>query len=470
MSDRAGEWYFGAYVLAFVAIFAAFYPSTYAIEDELNILSLSVAISKGTVFLDEAGIDLDADLLWNGHRISKYSPLHAALLVPAISTHWRLAFIVSAAFTVVGAFVLRGMLRREGLSSGWVALYFLCAGTWFYSRTLMAAVPASVMVLAGASLLLRDRARPLAGGLALGVAGLLHPWMIPVAAALSAGWWVSRDRRELRAGWLLAAGAAPCAAALLAYNALTTGHPLINAYSVMGTQYGFRAEHVETYLPLYLGSLLVMPLAGWAAFSPRWSRGLAIPLAVTTVITMSSIYYYRDGLGYGIAGLLPAQRFLLPASMLACLPAARWLADRCSSLAGSWPSRAAFGVFAIGFTAVSLGHGAYLDAHAQVQRAVQQQIPEGSQVIVGDRAYKSFAPVLGTWHLVQVREGRLPRGPFRDPVYVMWLGPPDSTPPGGWMDEAAVRVAARSWVWKRDVWIGRPAPELLAAARMSERP
>ena len=465
MNDHSGEWYFRLFGAAFVAIFAVFYPSTYAIEDELNILSLSVAISKGTVFLDQAGIDLDADLFWNGHRISKYSPLHASMLTPAVATSWRLGFLVSAGFDLAGAFVFRGMLRREGLSSAWVALYFLCAGLWFYSRTLMAAVPASVMVLVGASLLLRDRARPFTGGLALGLAGLLHPWMIPVAAALSLGWWVSNAGRQVGPGLRLIAGAAPCAVALLAYNWYTTGHPLVNAYSLMGTQDGFKAENIHTFLPLYLVSLLLMPLAGWAAFSPRWSRGLGIPLAVTTVVAMGSVYYFRDGLGYGVAGLLPAQRFLLPASLLACLPAARYLATVRVGAARQWAAPAALAAFVVGFTAVSLGHDAYLDAHAQVQAAVKTRIPEGAHVIVGDRAYKSFAPVLGSWHLAHVREGRFPRGPFRQPVYVMWLGPPGSQPPAGWMDATAAKVPARSWVWNRDVWIGPPAPELLSATR-----
>ena len=462
VSRQPGEWYFRVFVASFVLIFAAFYPSTYAIEDELNILSLSVAMSKGTVFLDQAGIDLDADLLWNGRRISKYSPLHAALLMPAVTTNWRLGFVVGAIFALAGAFVFRGMLRREGLSSAWVALYFLCAGLWFYSRTLMAAVPASVMVLVGASLLLRDQSRPLAGGFALGLAGLLHPWMIPVAAALSLGWWVSSAPRQAGAALRLVAGAAPCAIALLAYNAYTTGHPLVNAYSVMGTQNGFKGENISTFLPLYLGSLLLMPLAGWAAFSPRWSRGLAVPLAVGTVVVMASAYYFRDGLGYGVAGLLPAQRFLLPASLLACLPAARYLASRQTRTLEPWAAPAALAAFVIGFVAVSIGHGAYLDAQAQVQSAIKSQIPEGSHVIVGERAYKSFAPVLGSWHLAHVREGRFPQGPFREPVYVMWIGPPGSQPPPGWMDATAVRVPARSWVWNRDVWIGPPAAELLS--------
>ena len=47
---------FVAFVVAFVAILAAWYPPTYAIEDEFNILSLATAISRGTVLLDRAGL------------------------------------------------------------------------------------------------------------------------------------------------------------------------------------------------------------------------------------------------------------------------------------------------------------------------------------------------------------------------------------------------------------------------------
>jgi hypothetical protein len=168
MTQRHNDRLFWSFIISFAAIFVAFYPSTYAIEDEFNILSLSVAISRGTVLIDRAGLDLDADLLWNGHRISKFSPFHAALFVPAVVTNWRAAFAVTALFAVAGAFIFRGMLRRAGLSSAWVALYFLCTGIWFYSRTLMAAVPASVMVLFGAALLVRERSRPAAAGAALG--------------------------------------------------------------------------------------------------------------------------------------------------------------------------------------------------------------------------------------------------------------------------------------------------------------
>ena len=461
---------FWGYVIAFVAIYLAFYPATYAIEDEFNILALSVSLSRGTVFLDLAGLDLDADLLWNGHRISKFSPFHAALLVPAVLTDWRLGFAVTAGFVIVGALVFRSMLRREGLSPEWVALYFLCPGVWFYSRTVMAAVPAAVMVLLGASLLVRsDKSRPAAAGAALGVAGLFHPWMIPVAGALSLGWWADDPRGRLRSLMVIVASAFPAAAILLFYNFYTTGSPFKNAYTVMGTHYGFRGENLAGFLPLYAGSLLFMPLAGWAALSRRWSGGLAIPSAVGTVVVMSSLYYFRDGLGHGVAGLLPGQRFLIPASMLACLPAARMLAHRFGAdgiRAGGWfsaaqplftarVSTAALVCFITGFTAVSVWHGMYLDAHREVQAGIKASIPDGSRVLVGDRAFKEFAPVLGTWQLSQLRD-REPTELERQSAYAVWIGPPGALPPGWFSDPAPRRVSARSWVWNRDVWIGTP--------------
>ena len=460
-SDRL----FWAYIAAFLTLWLVFYPSTYAIEDEFNILSLAVSLSRGTVLLDVAGLDLDADLLWNGHTISKFSPFHAALLTPAVVTDWRLAFAVAPLFALVGAFALRGMLRRAGLSTGWVALYFLCPGIWFYSRTLMAAVPASVMMLLGASLLLREKSRPGLAGLALSLGALFHPWMIPVSAALSLGWWLDSPRTRLRSMTILVAAALPAVALLLSYNAFTTGNPFRNAYSLLGTQYGFKGEHLETFLPLYAVSLLVMPLAGWAALSRRWSNGLAIPGAVATVLVMASFYYFRDGLGYGVAGLLPAQRFLLPASMLACLPAARFLSHYSEALSSRFEGlhtrlapvlpAAAFFVFVTGFCAVSVGHGAYLDAHAAVQAAIRSSIPDGATVLVGHRAFKEFAPVLGTWQLKQMRENSSPSDLERRTAYAVWIGPPESSPPPGWFGaHPPLRLPARSWVWNRDVFIG----------------
>jgi hypothetical protein len=458
------ERWFWAYVTAFALIVILFVPRTYTIEDEFNILSLSVALSKGTVLLDVAGNELDADLLYNGHRISKFSPFHAALFTPAVMTNWRFAFVIAPLFAIAGAFVIRRMLCEDRLSSGWVAVYFLCAGLWFYSRTVMAAVPASVMVLLGASLLIRNTPRPIAAGAALSVGGLFHPWMIPIASALATGWWLDAPKQRLRQMMLLALGAAPGVALLLLYNNATTGSPFKNVYSLLGTQYVFHGRSFTSFFPFYALSLLVMPLAGWAALSPRWSRGFGIPLAILTVMVMASFYYFRDGLGYGIAGLLPAQRFLIPASLLACVPAARFLAHRFGASMRFAPA-AGFACFVIGFAAVSIGHTAYVDAHATVQEGIRANIPDGSRVVVGERAFKEFAPVLGTWKLLHVRDNRLPTAEEREAAYVVWIGAPGQTPPQEWFgSQAPRRVEARSWVWNRDVWIGVPGSHRTADA------
>ena len=113
------EWLFLALVAAFCAIFLLKYPASFAIADESEILSLAYSIAHGTVYPDRAGL-----LTWNplmelavgGHRIVKYSPFHALLLAPAVASDWRLAFLVSAAFFIVGAFAVRAMLREAGLA------------------------------------------------------------------------------------------------------------------------------------------------------------------------------------------------------------------------------------------------------------------------------------------------------------------------------------------------------------------
>jgi hypothetical protein len=462
MSGTRNEFVFIGLLIGFVSLFLLYYPATYAIEDESNILSLAVSIGRGTVFLDQAGIDLDADLLWRGHRISKFSPFHAALLAPAVVTRWRLAFLVTAAFFMWGAFILRGKLLSEGLPSSWTLLYFLNPGLLYYSRTLLSMVPAAVMGLLGASLLFRARPRPLAGGLALGGAVLLHIWLAPVAILLSLGWWLEKRRGAIRAGIILALGALPPIALLMLYHWMTTGSPFRNAYWIIGVQRAFNLSHVVEFLPLYFISLLVAPIAGWAVFAPRWSSGWTLPISVAAIIVLASTYYYRDGMNYGAAGWVLGQRFLLPASLLACVPAARFLTDlrqrfQLAPLLVSLLRVSAVGAFLVGFTLLSVYHRSYIEAHARIQETIKAAIPDGARVISSDRVFKAFAPVNGTWTLRIARYGRIPTEEERQGAYTAWLGLPGEQPPPGWFAGRYPSVTrATSWVWSRDLWIAPP--------------
>lgn len=462
-TDRApaGAWVFAAFLGAYLVIWLWTYPRTFGIDDEANLLSLSLAMSRGTVFLDGAGIELDADIEWRGRSISKYSPFHAALLMPAIVTDWRGSFLVAPLFVVIGAFIIRQMLREHQLSDAWAALYFLDPGLLYYSRTLLAAVPAAVLGLAGASMLLRRRPRPCLAGLLLGGAVLLHLWMAPLIAVVAAVWFIERGRHDWPASGALAAGALPPALALGLYNFLTTGHPLMTGYWLTNHQAAFDGRHLESFLGFYLLSLVCVPLGGWAVFTRRWSGTWAVPAAALAIVLLGSAYYYRDGAAYGAAGWVPGRRFLLPAALLACVPAARALAHYSRHLTSpAWgiavPS-AALVVFIVGFTALSLRHQQYLDAQATVQDLVRRHVPSGSCVVTNQQAFKAFAPVQGEWLLRIARgDGGLP-APAGE-CYRVWFGDRDvaNAAPAA-EDRLITRHVIRSWAWARELQIAPPS-------------
>jgi hypothetical protein len=449
--------------LLFLVIYVAFFPATYSIEDESNIISLATALGHGTVFLDRAGIDSGRDLPVLGHRISKYSPFHAALLTPAIATAWRLAFLVTAGFVLLGAWIIVRMLEREGLSSDWVLLYFVNPGLLYYSRTLLSMVPASVMALFGVSLLFRSRPRPVAGALALGAAALLHIWLAPVALVIAGCWWVERSRTSLRGAAALVTGAAPAVLLMGLYNGVTTGNPLVNSYWLIGHQQNFAGDQLAGFVVYYSMALLFVPPGGWMAMTRRWAGSAAVPLAIVAVLTLASFYYYRDGMNFGVAGWVPGLRFLLPASLLAVVPAAHWWNDavlpmnpnkRLRWLAPVWGTA----LFGLGFAVLSVGHQDYLNAQRDAQRFVATEIPAGARIVGGPGTFKLFAPVVGRWSVELVEEGESRLAVQRRDCYVVWItSSEEQVDPGWFRDRASRATTVNSWIWRRKIVIGRPA-------------
>jgi hypothetical protein len=250
------------------------------------------------------------------------------------------------------------------------------------------------------------------------------------------------------------------------YNWATTGSPVRNVYGIIGVQSTFQLRHAVGFLPFYIISLLVAPVAGWAAFSGRWAGGWTLPVSVGAVIVVASTYYYRDGMNYGPAGWIPGQRFLLPASLLACVPAARCLQAlrqqlRFSSKVVSLILVSALAVFVMGFALISSYHQAYLKAHGTIQTAIRNAIPDRARVVSNDRVFKEFAPVNGIWTVRLMRYGRVPTEEERAGAYIVWLGLPGEHPPAGWLAGRSPLVTqAKSWVWSRDLWIATPEGDL----------
>ena len=315
------QWLFPCLLISFCAIYLIYYPPTYGIDDEFNILQLSYSLSHGTIFPDHVGPG--SGLTIHGHRVSKFSVFHAAMIAPLWKLDWRLGFLLAAVFFAAGAFVVRNWLRRENLNGEWTALYFFLFGALYYTQSLVAAVPAAVAGLFGVSLLLRERPRPMLAGLMLGASVLLHPWMGPFAIVSAAVWLLENRRFDLveRAGQLIAGALAPIAM-LAVYNFATTGSPFRNDYTLLRHQNFFVGEHFVSYVTFYAASLAIFPLAGWVVFSPKWARGWTIPATSAAMFALASLYYYRDGFNLSssavqsttafLAGTIPGQRFLIP--------------------------------------------------------------------------------------------------------------------------------------------------------------
>ena len=102
------QWLFPCLLISFCAIYLLYYPPSYGIEDEGNILQLSYSLSHGTIYPDHAGPYAGPSI--DGHRVSKFSAFHAAMIAPFWKLDWRLGFGLAALFFAAGAFFV-GLMR-----------------------------------------------------------------------------------------------------------------------------------------------------------------------------------------------------------------------------------------------------------------------------------------------------------------------------------------------------------------------
>jgi hypothetical protein len=469
------QWLFPCLLISFCAIYLIYYPPSYGIEDEGNILQLSFSLSHGTIFPDHAGPYAGPSI--DGHRVSKFSVFHAAMIAPLWKIDWRLGFALAALFFAAGAFIVRNWLSRENLNGDWTALYFLLFGALYYTQSVMAAVPAAVAGLFGVSLLLREDPRPMLAGLMFGASVLMHPWMGPFAAVSATVWLFEDHRTDLieRAGRLFAGSIVPIVL-LSSYNFATTGSPFRSVYTLMGHQNSFGGGHFGAFLLFYAASLAIFPLAGWVVFSPKWARGWTLPATSAAMVLLASLYYYRDGLNVSasvvqgtmalLVGAIPGQRFLIPVSMIACIPAARLLDARSKSIP-AWVARfarpAALTAFVAGFAAMSTAHSSLLGAHATVQKALCESIPASAPVAISDGVLKETAPTCQVFeHAVLTKDSAVPS----PDMFTAWLGAPGARAPDAWLEKRDTKTfQIRSWIWNRDLIVATPTGESIRPAR-----
>lgn len=293
-----------------------------------------------------------------GRWFSQYPPGHAALL--AIGVLFRLPWLVNPVFAVGTVLLLYGAARRilaEGSAKLAVALYVLSPFVLFLSASHMNHVTTGFFLALAFYAALRavegdaGYGWALTAGLALAAAATIRPLESVAWAGVLGAWLLMRGgwKHATVAGTACVLGLIP----LLAYNAITTGHPLRFGYTLLwGPNHGlgFHTDPWgEPFTPLKsfaataldfqqlnsflfgwpFPSLIFLLVAFVAAFSGRRSTATFALLAGLLLAAPLAYFFYwhRDsylGPRFLFPSLIPV--LLLTAAGIAALDArlTRW--------------------------------------------------------------------------------------------------------------------------------------------------
>lgn len=307
---------------------------------------------------DEAFFAVQHMLVDGGRWYSQYPPGHSAVL--AIGVLVGAAWVTPVLLSLGTALFLYGFARRAydvATARATLILLALAPFFWFMGASHMNHVSTLFFVSAFLYLLARweERGTPLCllgAGLAVGTAFLCRPLTaaavgIAMAPFVLRSIWGRRSARSLLAG---AAGAAAAVAVYLAYNAATTGDPLLPGYvKLWGADHGlgFHAtpwgdvhsplaglRNELTDLALLSSLLFEAPIpslipagllfaAGWA--SKRWDGRL---LAGFLALPAAYLFYWHRDAFLGPRYLYSGLAFLLPLSARGLLELVRRLSGR----------------------------------------------------------------------------------------------------------------------------------------------
>lgn len=314
---------------------------------------LAAAAPPGEEFFAVQHMLVDA-----GRWYSQYPPGHSALL--SVGTSFESAWVVPVVLTAGTALLLYGFVRRAyDLATARVTLILLVGAPffWFMGASHMNHVSTLFFISAFLYLLARweDGGGPVAlfaASLAIGGAFLSRPLTAAAVGVALAPFVVRRawSRRDLASITCGGVGVLAAVASYLAYNAATTGDPLLPGYiKLWGTSHGLGFHTTpwgEVHSPLaglrneltdltLLSSFLfewpipalvpagVLFAAGWA--TRRWDGRLGVAFAAIPIAYL--FYWHRDAF-LGPRFLYSGVAFLLPLTARGLLELFRRIAGR----------------------------------------------------------------------------------------------------------------------------------------------
>lgn len=417
------RWLF-ACMLAFVAIYAVFYPLIYTSIDEASTFGMAYVLRHGSITPAPDFFPSISPIGLHG-RMYRFPIGFPTVLAALTGLGWRAFFLVNPILHLIATWCFSRILRANRISVRYAALYLLYPCFVLFDRTLLSdPFAASLTTIALYCLVKR---RPIGAGLCLGFALAARSVSSIVALLMIAGLfasdWRERDSTPIWRGQAVrfAVGAAPFWCAILCYNWYTMGGIFKSPYSA-----GQLSPHgLAAAGPLYVLSLLVMlPGMLLAPFLYRgqfWRTGLA----ATVTATLVAAAYNQSTYGNNFAEtLLSTPRQVLPVMpffLLAyCAVLARWLPE------ARLRRRRAFDAIAILLLVVALGvsslHQKYLRTLTTIQSEIAQALPPNSIVYANKDAYKLHQPV---WdpriyrELPNVSNAQVAADMRKAPVYVV---------------------------------------------------
>lgn len=386
LSLRAQWSLLAALIAVYLLSFAAFYPPTHAIEDEVGFLNQAIVWSSGSLSAEGAGFESLADFLEvKGRHVGWRNPGRSLLTIPFLAAGgYGAVFVSGALLHVLLTLLSAGCLRRLGHGPLGAALVLAHPTLALYSRTIMADALGGLFLLVAFYLLLRGERGGLRAGIAVGFAAVSRYQLGLVLPFLALALWFDRRQTDpKREAIACLAGGGAVGSLLIVYNLWAFGHILgITWQGAFGP--GFvagNALHYGLVLAVLWPGMLLAPLL----LGARPWRGIAWALTLPVLVLLLGYYWY-DQSGAWWRTVVLGQRLLQPALPVWIVLYVIVLTDRCLPLARERipdaASRAAVVVvcaaLAVGGVTLAQRHQRHLREMARVQRAVEANLPTGA--------------------------------------------------------------------------------------------
>ncbi len=184
---KQNAWLLAGLACFYVAVYAAWYPRTFSILDEQAYLSFAVALTKGTVFADVAGVDSVRTMSVGEHSAPMIGLGTSLLFAPVVNWNWRASFAIILATHLIGWLACAGALRKVELPVWYSVLYLLHPVAALYSRTVMSDVPTMSLMMLGLWMYLGPGSRPFLAGFFWGLMPHFRFAQVVTLAVLGAG-------------------------------------------------------------------------------------------------------------------------------------------------------------------------------------------------------------------------------------------------------------------------------------------